>query len=135
MVADLLHELAFIYFVLAHGTDQELSGREVDVMVRKLQEWQPQLGEDQVRRVLASALARYGSRGREDALTAAISKVRTGLPTDQRMAALNDLVKIANADGVFLDDEEDLINRLLAEWEVDPYANYGQHGNKAQGLP
>ena len=125
-----LHDLAFIYLVLGHGTDYELSESERTMMLRRLEEWQPHIEPAQIRAVLDDATSRYAQGPSEDALTSAIQSVRQHLPAEQRMAALNDLIKIANADGVFLDDEEDLINRLLVEWEVDPYANYGSHGSK-----
>lgn len=131
MADDVMHDLAFIYLVLGHGTDFELSDAETRMMLRRLEEWQPQMGEEQIRAVLEGAMNRYAEGPTEHALNEAIRSVRNRLPHDQRMAALHDLVKIANADGVFLDDEEDLINRLLAEWEVDAYANYGEHGKKS----
>lgn len=131
--ADALHSLAFIYLVLGHGTDYELSESETRMMLRRLEEWQPMMPREDVRRILQDAMARYARRAGEEVLSEAIHTVKQQLPPAQRMAALNDLIKIANADGVFLDDEEDLINRLLLEWEVDPYASYGEHGTKEGG--
>lgn len=125
-----VHDLAYIFLVLAHSTDNDLSDTEMQVMYNKLREWEPAVSPDEVERVLQEAMMRY-AEGQDDArLEAAIESVRNVLPREQRMAALNDLVKIANADGVFLDDEEDLINHLLSAWDVDPYANYGRHGSK-----
>lgn len=125
-----LHDLAYIYLVLAHGTDNDLTDTEVQVMLNKLQEWQPADASAGMRSVLASAMDVYALGEDEERLERAIQSVRDGLPREKRMAAMNDLVKIANADGVFLDNEEDLINHLLAEWDVDPFANYGSHGSK-----
>lgn len=130
MRPDVMHDLAFIYLVLGHGTDFELSESETQMMIRRLTEWQPQMEETQIHAVLEEAMNRYAEGAEDEALNAAIQSVKSHLPHEQRMAALHDLIKIANADGVFLDDEEDLINRLLTEWEVDPYANYGSHGRK-----
>ncbi len=126
-----LHDLAYIFLVLAHSTDDDLSDTELEVIFNKLREWEPGVPPDDVERILQDAMHVY-SEGRDDhRLEVAIRSVRERLPREQRMAALNDLVKIANADGVFLDDEEDLINHLLGEWDVDPYANYEPHGNKS----
>jgi uncharacterized tellurite resistance protein B-like protein len=125
-----LHDLAYIYLVLAHSTDFDLSETEMQVMLNKLREWQPEIAAAEVREVMSSALGAYAEGEDDDRLESAIQSVRRSLPREQRMAALNDLVTIANADGVFLDNEEDLINHLLAEWDVDPYANYGRHGSK-----
>lgn len=127
---DVLHDLAYLYLVLAHGTDDELSGDEMQVMLNKLREWTSHDAPEDVRAVLDEATSAYALGPDASRLERAIESVRRGLPKEQRMAALNDLVKIANADGVFLDDEEDLINHLLSAWDVDPYANYGEHGSK-----
>lgn len=125
-----VHDLAYIYLHLAHATDNELSATERQVLRTKLHEWQPQHDLDALDRVFQEALAQY-ARGTDEALLErAIVSVRAHLPHSQRMAALNDLVKIANADGIFLDTEEDLINHLLAAWDVDPHASYGAHGTK-----
>lgn len=125
-----LHHLAYIFLVLAHGTDDELSDQEMQVIFNKLHEWQPEISPDEIESVLKAAMSLYAKGDHSDYLDAAIDSVRDGLPREQRMAALNDLVKIANADGVFLDDEEDLINHLVHAWDVDPFANYGPHGSK-----
>jgi uncharacterized tellurite resistance protein B-like protein len=127
---DVFEDLAFLYLVLGHGTDFELSDSEMRMMLRRLEEWQPHKPVDHIRAVLENAMNRYAEGPSEEALASAIAAIKRRLPHAQRMAALNDLVKIANADGVFLDDEEDLINRLLTEWEVEAYANYGAHGSK-----
>lgn len=125
-----LHDLALIYLVLAHGTDNELSRNEVQVMLRKLREWQPGVSENTIREVLRDAMDRYAHGPDQKQVRRSIRNVRDAMPEEQRAAALNDLIQIANADGVFLDDEEDLINDLVAEWDVDPYVTYGRHGRK-----
>ncbi|NBC17485.1 MAG: hypothetical protein GVY18_09260 [Bacteroidetes bacterium] len=125
-----LYDLAFLYLVLAHGTDREFSDDERQLLLRKLREWQPALTEQQVSDVLEEAVARYARRADADAVRTAVDALKTALPAEQRMAALHDLTQIANADGVFLDSEEDLINELMTAWDVGPYAAYGRHGSK-----
>lgn len=125
-----IHELALIYLVLAHGTDSDLSGAERQVMLNRLQEWRPDLTGGQVLTILDRAMERYAEGADEHMLADAIHAVKVDLPEGKRMAALRDLIQIANADGVFLDSEEDLINELMGAWNVEPYANYGEHGRK-----
>lgn len=127
---DPYHDLALIYLVLAHGTDNELSQSEVNIMLKKLREWQPNLTEERTREILRAAMERYAMGPDDQSIYDAIRSVRRSMPTEKRKAALQDLVQIANADGVFLDNEEDLINNLVAEWDVDPYVTYGRHGDK-----
>lgn len=121
---DVLGHLAFLYLVLAHGADSELSDDELRVIRIKLQGWQKGLDDDDVDAVLDRARTRYAHGPDEDALHASIDAVRDGLPPDRRRAALSDLIAIANADGVFLDHEEDLINTLVSAWDVGAYSGY-----------
>jgi len=124
-----LHDLAFIYLHLAHGVDNELSQGELQVILKKLQEWQPTFTESKVSTVLNSVLECYSLGPDEERLDNAIASVRVNLPRTKRATALHDLIVIANADGVFLDDEEDMINRLIAAWDLDAFVGFGSHGS------
>lgn len=126
-----LHDLAFIYLVLAYGTDQDLDAGETHVILQRLREWHPGMQPREVEALLDLARARYAQGAQLDQLQRSIEAVRVHLPAEQRQAVLDDLVHIANADGVFLDSEEDLINELLVAWGLDPSAAYGTHGRKA----
>jgi uncharacterized tellurite resistance protein B-like protein len=118
------HDLALVYLGLAHGADDELSRSEVNAMVRTLQRWQPELTADESAGVLRDAMERYAAGPRAHLVDRAVTALRESLSLEERRMALSDLIRIANADGVFLDNEEDLIVRLQDEWEVDPDALY-----------
>lgn len=126
-----LYDLAYIYLLLAHSTDDDFSGPERQVLLNKLGEWDPEATEEDVLRMLRLAMNAYARGSDEARLEAAVASVRAALPREQRMAALNDLIKIANADGIFLDNEEDLINHLQSVLDVDPSANYEAHADKS----
>ena len=127
-----LHHLAFLYLVLAHGTDLDLSEDERLLMLRKLQEWRPSLAEPQVRAVLERAMERYAHGASPYRLAASVEAVRDGFPEAQRQAAFDDLVALANADGVFLDSEEDLLNDLRTAWHLPAHAGFGEKGGGKQ---
>lgn len=129
---DVLHDLAFIYLVLAHGTDGDLSNVERQVMLHKLQEWDSALDQRRVRRILDRSMKRYAEGADEAMLAASIEAVKAALPAAQRRAALKDLIQIANADGVFLDSEEDLINELMLAWDVE-IADEDARASKTKG--
>jgi uncharacterized tellurite resistance protein B-like protein len=120
---DLLHHLAFVYLVLAHAPDHDFSGEERQLILRKLHAWQPDLDEQQVHTVLDRALERYAHGANAEMLNESVEAVKHTLTTAQRRHALNDLVQIANADGIFLDSEEDLLNDLMIAWDVDAFAD------------
>ena len=116
-----LHHLAFIYLVLAHAPDSDFSPEERQLILKKLREWEPALTEDAVQEVLELAIDRYAQGPHPTMLTASVEAVKVLLPVTQRQAALDDLVQIANADGVFLDSEEDLLNDLRTAWDLDTF--------------
>ena len=127
---DALVHLAFIYLVLAHGTDRDFSAQERQILLKRLQEWRPSLQEGAVEQLLDRAMDRYAQGATPGLLSESVEAVRVALPDAQRKAALNDLIQIANADGVFLDSEEDLINDLVDAWDLPPHAGYSDQGTK-----
>ena len=98
------------------------------MVLNKLIEWERGAEGGRVRRVLEAAMKRYAGGVDPITLEASIEGVKQALTPDQRRAALNDLIQIANADGLFLDNEEDLLNELTVAWEVVP--PFGDHGTK-----
>ena len=116
-----LHHLAFIYLVLAHAPDSDFSAEERRLILTKLHQWEPGLDEDAVQDVLDRAIQRYAQGPDAAMLTDSVGAVKRRLPAAQRQAALNDLVQIANANGVFLDREEDLLNDLKTAWDLDAF--------------
>jgi uncharacterized tellurite resistance protein B-like protein len=118
------HDLSLVYLQLAHGTDDELSRTEMNAMVGVLRSWLPDLDQTAILETLRQAMDRYAEGDRDELIEAAVSRLGRTLSHDQLEKALSDLVSIANADGVFLDDEEDLIIRLQTEWGVDPDSLY-----------
>jgi len=73
--------------------------------------------------VLERALERYAQGAVADMLADSVDAIKHTLPTAQRRHVLNDLIQIANADGIFLDSEEDLLNDLTLAWDVDAFAD------------
>ena len=116
-----LHHLAFIYLVLAHAPDSDFSADERRLILNKLHQWEPGLDEHAVQEVLDRAIQRYAQGPSPAMLAESVEAVKRKLPAAQRQAALNDLVQIANADGVFLDSEEDLLNDLKTAWDLDAF--------------
>jgi uncharacterized tellurite resistance protein B-like protein len=116
-----LVHLAYIYIVLGHGVDHDLSPPEQRVIMTKLGEWaRDAKGGLDPEQIMRAALQRYGEGDNQELTRESVAAVAHDLPPDRRKAALRDLVQIANADGVFLDGEEDLINSLMQEWKIPP---------------
>lgn len=115
----LLHDLALIGVVVAHSTDNDLAEREIDVILERLGQWQPDLNEEEVRRVLREALAFYATEPGEEELRRSVRALRDALPMMQRLAVLDDLYQIAEADGSLIEAEQAMITSLARALEVN----------------
>ena len=124
-----LHDIALLCIVLAHSTDNDLSEVEIAAILERLQDWAPELSEDDVRGILREALAVYAEQPDRETLQRSIEAVRHTLPLMQRLVLLDDLVYIAHADGAYDELEQELIAALAQMWDV----KLGDEGERAAG--
>lgn len=122
----LLHDLGLIYLALAHSTDDDLSTPEIDAIIERLQDWKSGLNETDARNVVRTALSFYAEGPDETALQRSVLAVKTHLPIIQRLAALDDIVYVAEADGHLNDHEKTLIGSLADAWGLGVRLN-GRH--------
>ena len=108
----LLHDMSLICVVLAHGSDNELSNVEIEAILKRLHEWQPDLGEEEFRSVLRDALNVYASQPGQDVLSASLLSIKEVLPVIQRVAFIDDLVSIAKVDGGIIENEREMIRDI-----------------------
>ncbi len=118
----LIHELAFVYLVVAHGGSNDLSSDEIDLMLERLHEWQPDLADEEVEDVMRNALQVYAEEG-ETLIQESVRTLKQALPDVQRLAVLDDLHCIAKVDGDLSDAEHDLITSLAKAWDVNVRMN------------
>lgn len=114
----LLHDMGLIYVVVAHSTDSDLSEPELSAMIERLLQWQPDFSEEDVRRVLRDVLQFYAGEPDKDDLRKSILALDESLPMLQRLALLDDLVYIAEADGDFSAHERDMILTISKAWNL-----------------
>lgn len=114
----LMHDVGLMYLVMAHSTDNSLSEREIAVMIERLLDWQPELSEEKVRQVLREALAFYSQEPDREALQESVENINETLPSVQRLALIDYLVHIAQADGEMGDNERKLLKSLAKAWRV-----------------
>lgn len=119
----IIHEVAFIYVIVAHSAGDGLQSEEIDVILERLQEWQPDLSEEQARDVLRVALQVYGDDSVGDLIHDSVETLKKTLPDVQRLAVLDDLHCIAQADGDLTDDEREMITFLARAWDVNVRLN------------
>ena len=112
------HDLALIYIALAYGTDEELSEDELATITDVLQEWRDDFPADEVQDVVMEAVAIYLKDDAENEVIRSIDALKAQLSHEDRERALEDVMRIAKADGVVLRTERDLIHRLAVAWEM-----------------
>ena len=100
----------------ALGADGDLGPREIDFIDTRL-------GDDS-EAVLAEARTFYIAHNDSQTQSIVLRRLRDRWPESDRAHMLRDLVSLANADGRFMDEEEDLINSLLYAWDIDPAQLY-----------
>lgn len=119
----LMHDISLIYVIVAHSTDNELSLDEINAIIERLAEWQPDLVEDEIRAVMSEALEFYKTQPDKEALSNSVKALRDSLPVMQRLALLDDLVYIARSDGEFNVLEKEMITSLSKAWQLSVRLN------------
>jgi uncharacterized tellurite resistance protein B-like protein len=114
-----LHDLALVYLMLVHGTDHNLTINEVEAMTRKLSEWMPDKTEAEMFIVVQGAMNIYGDGTDQKVMDEAVESLKHYVPEHQRKALIDDLEYLAKADGVILDEERELIERLRESFGVE----------------
>ncbi len=119
----LIHELAFLYIVVAHSSNNELTSAEIDMMIDRLHEWQTELSVEEVRDVLRRSLQVYAEEPGQSLIQESIEALKGVLPLVQRLTVLDDLDAIAHADGGLSPNERELIMNLAQAWDVNVRLN------------
>ena len=119
----LIHELAFLFLVVAHVANNEITEDEINVILERLQGWQPDLEPEEAREVVRSSLQVYVEGEQDVLIRDSMTTLKKALPDVQRLAVLDDLHCVAQADGKVTDNERDLITSLARAWDVDVRLN------------
>ncbi len=110
------HELSLVYLALAYGTDQALADEEMHTIVAAIQGWDSALTPAGAQEIVLEALAVYLQENTGVEVTRTIRALKSSLSEDERRHALEDVVRIAEADGVLLSSETSLIATLADIW-------------------
>jgi uncharacterized tellurite resistance protein B-like protein len=119
----LIHELAFLYIVVAHSTDDDLSSEEIELILGRLQDWQSEMDEEEVREVFRRALQVYADGPGQSLIEGSVGALKDALALVQRLTALDDLRAVAQADGPLTDTERELLLNLAHAWDVNVRLN------------
>ncbi len=114
----LMHDIALMYVVVAHSSDDELHEDEIASIIHCFREWQPYVPEQGIRDVLRDVLTYYANGPEQQTLEESARAILNQMSTGQRLAVLADLVTIAEADGTVNRFEREMISVLARAWMV-----------------
>ncbi len=112
------HDLALVYVALAYGTDNTLTDEEVETIINTLQKWETNLTKENVQEIVLEAIAIYMQENASIVVTRTIRTLSQSLSNKEQKQALEDVVDIAEADGVLLTSESSLITALAEIWGI-----------------
>jgi uncharacterized tellurite resistance protein B-like protein len=118
------HDLSLVYIALAYGTDYDLADDELNVIVERLSRWNPPsaaLEEEgkRVQEIVTEAMDVYlGGEDDGHEVADSVEALGRALDTEERRHALEDAMRIAEADGVLLSSEQNLITALADVWNL-----------------
>ncbi|HEX7071846.1 MAG TPA: TerB family tellurite resistance protein, partial [Rhodothermales bacterium] len=112
------HDLALIYIALAYGTDSELSETELRTITDAIATWRTDLSRVEVNEIVLEAVAVFLEGNPRTEVVNSMQTLKEALTVEQRRRALDDIVRIAESDGVLLHRERGLITFLASIWEM-----------------
>ena len=132
----ILRDLALIYIALAHGTDQDLSEPEVQMISERLRGWQTQATEETVLSAIKDALEDYTHERARAEVERAVRRVTDEVDINLRQMIVDDLTEIALSDDKFLYAETSFIGDVARAWgvhvtdqEAHPWSILNGNGN------
>jgi len=112
------HDIALVFLALAYSTDQHLSDGEVDRISDALKRWKPSATESDVHEIVLEAASVFFESDADKEIQHSVTSLRDALKIEQRRQVLEDSMRIAEADGVLLNAEQNLLSVLASVWGI-----------------
>ncbi len=113
-----VHDLALIFIALAYGADAELTDREIEEVTNALGRWRPDDDSETVREAVVEAMAIFDDDSGSEEVIQAIQALSSKLDPSGKRRALEDVMSIAEADGLLLRSERALISVIAVAWDM-----------------
>jgi uncharacterized tellurite resistance protein B-like protein len=114
----LTHDIALLFVALAFGTDRELSDDEVDVIMRLLRTWRPEASDESIRTIIVEVMSILVDAPAPDRVQQSIDALGRELDEGELSRVLEHVNQIAAADGILLQQEEDLLGTIAEAWSL-----------------
>lgn len=112
------HDLALVYIALVFGGGTNITDAILTTVIKSLQKWDEKLSVEEVKEVVLEALAIYMTDDAHVEFTRTVRSLNKQLNKDERKKALEDVLQIAEADGVLQSSERSLITLLAENWDL-----------------
>ena len=113
-----LHDMALVFLALAYSTDASLSDTEVDSISAALKSWKPEANEHQIHEIVLEAASIFFESEAESEVVQSVKSLGVSLSTEQKQQLLEDAMRVAEADGVLLNSEQNILSVLAAAWDI-----------------
>ena len=112
------HDLTLIFLALGYSADQHLSDREVDAIASALSRWKPSADRAEINEIVLESVAAFLESDPEKEVIQSVKALGNALSLEKRQEALEDIMRIAEADGVLLNAEQNILSVLADAWGV-----------------
>jgi len=113
-----IHDIALVFLTLAYSTDSNLSDEEVDAISAAVRKWKPELSDQDVHEIVLEAASVFFESDAEKEFVQSVRAIGEALSVEQRRDVLEDVMRIAEADGVLLNSEQNLLSILASAWDI-----------------
>lgn len=112
------HDLTLIFLALGYSADQHLSDKEIDAIASALSRWKPTADRAEINEIVLESVAAFLESDPEKEVIQSVKALGNALSLEKRREALEDIIRIAEADGVLLNAEQNILSVLADAWGV-----------------
>jgi len=112
------HDLTLIFLALGYSAHQHLSDSEIDAIASALSRWKPSADRAEINEIVLESVAAFLESDPEKEVIHSVKALGNALSLEKRREALEDIMRIAEADGVLLNAEQNILSVLADAWGV-----------------
>jgi uncharacterized tellurite resistance protein B-like protein len=112
------HDMAMVFLALVYSTDASLSDEEVDSISKSLRSWRPTASDHEIHEIVLEAASIFFESDAEKEVVQSVMSLGSALSKEQRQQLLKDAMGIAEADGVLLNSELNVLSILASAWDI-----------------
>jgi hypothetical protein len=113
-----VHDIALFFLGLAYSSDAHLSDEEVDTISAALGRWKPDASDHDIHEIVMEAASVFFESDAEKEVVLSVRTLGEALNLKQRRQVLEDVMRVAEADGILLNAEQNLLSVLAGAWDI-----------------